>query len=90
MKFTFVQGLIVGPTAKPSFDACRRTLLTKKLLPVRYLPTTLIKPNLVESSNDFKKSSASFDKTKPCFSEKVMKGIARSAGISIFKFLIFR
>lgn len=38
----FVQELIVGPTWNPPFLVCKRTLLTKKLLPVLYLPTMLM------------------------------------------------
>ena len=48
----FVQGFIVGPTAKPSFMLFINTLFNKKDFPVRYLPTRLIIPIFLFSGFD--------------------------------------
>ena len=52
-----VQGLMVGPTLNPPY-LFNNTLFTKKLLPVRYFPTTLIIPNFFDFKF-FRKSPAS-------------------------------
>lgn len=72
----FVQGLTVGPTWNPPFFWSRRTLFTKKLLPVRYLPTILMIPKDFSEGRSSRNSYASLERVNPTPSWKVMKGTA--------------
>ena len=75
----FVHGLIVGPTPKPLVFYCsRRMRLSKKDLPVLYLPATAMTPTY-SSFKSIKKFLASGPIENPLKTFKVMTRYARKS-----------